>query len=188
VSHSNDFLNFETDLNFRETAFLYIHEARSWLPHFHKSPDCYRITDDAVLRKYIDCLSWIRMADSIDLHNFWDQLLEEHRFESDSMKAQRVWEEICAASAAPRYNPQVAGPLPKPEPARRDINYWDPEEWDGTPHLVDRTPEEQAAYEKQHPILYPPKAEGGEVGVDAPTTMRARVSLFTIPGRTCDAQ
>jgi IS30 family transposase len=53
VNHSNDLLNFETNLNFRETAFLYVHEARSWLPAFHNSSDCARIPDDAVLRKYL---------------------------------------------------------------------------------------------------------------------------------------
>jgi hypothetical protein len=95
------------------------------------------------------------MSDSIDLHTFWDRLLEEQGFESDSMKTQRVWEEMCAASSDPRYNPRVAGPLRAPEPARHDINYWDPGEWDGTPHLTTRTPEEQAEFERQHPILYP---------------------------------
>jgi hypothetical protein len=155
VNHSNDLLNFETNLNFRETAFLYVFEARSWLLGFHKNPDCARIPDDAVLRRYVDSLSWIRMADGIDLHNFWDRLLEEHGFESDRMKVQRAWEETCEKSSDPRYNPRVAGPLPKPEPARHDINYWNPDDWDGTPRLTKMTPAEEEEYKRKHPILFP---------------------------------
>jgi len=52
-------------------------------------------------------------------------------------------------------NPTVLNSSEKPK--RR--SYYKPEEWDGTPSLTIRTPEEQKAYEKAHPLLYSPKKE-----------------------------
>jgi hypothetical protein len=122
VNHSNDLLNFETNLNFRETAFLYVFEARSWLLGFHKNPHCARIPDDAVLRRYVDSLSWIRMADGIDLHNFWDRLLEEHGFESDRMKVQRAWKRLVRRAQTLATTRGLPVPCPNRSPGGRFLN------------------------------------------------------------------
>jgi hypothetical protein len=176
-------LDYEADVIFREYAFEFIHEARSWIPNFHQSPNCALVPDDAVLRHYVDRLSWIKPADSIDLKVFWEKLLEAHGFESDGQRARRVWEEICRISSNPLYNPAAkkqeiptkeTPTLPALEkPATK--SWSDLEKYEELP-----PPEEFEAImngrdDHLYPRLYPPKVESGTT---APPEQPERMKLL----------
>jgi hypothetical protein len=73
----------EANLLFRELSHQYVLAARSWI-HFHRlSPDCYRLPFDAVLQKYMVWKERLQKGEWVSLAEFWEELLEEHGFESD---------------------------------------------------------------------------------------------------------
>ena len=79
--NSNSILDYETDLISRAHAFLYVLAARSWIYFFHLSPDGYRIPCEAVLQRFMEYQ--VRGLEDACLASFWEELLEEHGYESD---------------------------------------------------------------------------------------------------------
>jgi hypothetical protein len=111
-------LDYEADVIFREEAYLDVRAARSWIPFRNLSPECYRIPVDAVLSRYVEWDERGLDGEDVDLAVFWEELLEEHGFESD-----RQWQACqgdhgagARESAVSRYVPRMKGPTPDATP------------------------------------------------------------------------
>ncbi len=102
MKHTDPSKAYQADLLTSEHAH-YVKLARSWIPVFHKNPDCALVPDGAVLRLFLKCLSWIHAVDGADLYWFWEELLEQSGFEGDGQRYRRMWEEICSKSTNPMY-------------------------------------------------------------------------------------
>ena len=176
-------LDYEADLIFREEAYFNVTAARSWIPFRHLSPDCYRIPFDAVLRRYV---RWTERSDAgeyVDLAEFWEELLEEHGFESDRQWEIRQKEYLPAARelVISRFAPQIKAPNGKESWRGKPVIEFmhDPEFWEIFPAVKIISALDIEEYRKAHPEWF------GEIKPKSTTLSQSKKERTKCPLRQC---